>query len=122
MKAAKKDDSGIFDSVLVHFGSDKARFHPQHLKIDRSFITVPSAWQFKPLTEVEVKLQLPPHKKGRGRSLQCRGIIVDCRPLVHKNNGSQKGSYHIDLFLTHIPIRDASHLRKIAPAFTSSAA
>ncbi|MBI4025998.1 MAG: hypothetical protein HY360_13515 [Verrucomicrobia bacterium] len=114
MKAAKKDDSGIFDSILVHFGPDKARFHPAHLKINRSIITVPSAWQFKPLTEVGLKVQLPPGKTRTDRPIECRGIIVECRPL------KQKGRYHVDLLLTEIPSRHANLFERLRPGIRPS--
>jgi hypothetical protein len=109
MRAAKNDESGIFDSILVHFGSNKARFHPHLLKINRSIITVPTAWHFKPLTEVDLKVQLPAAKKKPSKKfIQCRGIIIDCRPL------KQKGRYHVDLLLTDIPSRHATAFQKLA--------
>ena len=107
MKAAKKDESGVFDSVLVHFRSDKARFHSNHLKINRSIITLPTAWRFKPLTEIGLKLELPPSGKGASRFIQCRGIIVECRPL------KRKGHYHVDMLLTHIPSRHEAFVQKL---------
>jgi len=113
VKAAKKDDSGIFDSVLVHFGSDKARFHSTHLKINRSIITVPTAWHFKPMTQIGLKLELPSNDKGgktAARLINCEGIIVECRPL------KQKGRYHADLLLTHIPSRHEALIQKMIAA------
>ncbi len=114
MKAAKRDESGVFNSILVHFGSDKARFNTNHLKINRSIMTVPTAWRFKPMTEVGLKLQLPLNKNGKARPIQCRGIIVDCRPL------KQKGRYQVDLFLTNVPARHASLLQKLVSPIQSS--
>ncbi len=108
MKAAKKDASGVFDSILVHFGSDKARFSPQALKVNRSVITVPSAWQFKPMTEVGLKVQLPGKKNGLSKAVQCRGIIVECRP-------EKKGLYQVDLLLTDIPQKHANLFEKLVP-------
>jgi len=101
VRAVIKDLSADLNSVLVHFGADKARFHPMHLRVNRSIITVPSAWHFKPLTEVSVKLQLPPgHKSKRAlKAVECRGIIVECRPW------KQKGRYHVDLVLADLPTR-----------------
>ena len=110
MKAAKKDGSSVFDSILVHFGSDKARFHPTHFKVHHSVITVPSAWRFKPLAHVGVTFHLPPEKSNkRERLVPCQGIIADCRPL------KQKRHYHVDLLLTEIPPRYASFFKKLIP-------
>ncbi len=108
MKAAKKDSSGVFDSILVHFGSDKARFKPQTLKVNRSVITVPSAWQFKPMTEVGLKVQVPSKKGSRSKAVQCRGIIVECRP-------QKKGQFQVDLLLTDIPDRHANLFHTLVP-------
>ncbi len=107
MKAAKKDNSGVFDSILVHFRADKARFRSAHLKFNRSIITVPTAWHFKPLTEIGLKLELPFSGKNGRRLIDCRGIIVECRPL------KRKGHYHTDLLLTHIPSRHEVLVRTI---------
>jgi hypothetical protein len=104
--AAKKAPSDLFDSILVHFGSDKARFHPTHLKIDRSFITVPTAWHFKPMTEVKIKIQVP-SKSGNEKLIQCHAIILDCRPL------KPKGHYEVDLFIIDLPQRHTGTLEKL---------
>ena len=103
---AKKDDSNLFESVLVHFGTDKVRFEADHLKMGSSIMTVPSAWRFKPLTEIDLKLELPSGKKTAARSIKCRGIIVECRPL------KKKGRYHVDLLLTRVPPQYASLAQK----------
>ena len=110
MKAAKKDNSGVFDSVLVHFGPEKAKFHSAHLKVNQSVVTVPSAWHFKPLTEVSLEMEFPSGGKSQERPIKCRGIIVECRPLK-----KQKGHYQVDLLLTHIPSRQASLFQRLAP-------
>ncbi len=108
MKAAQKDTSGIFDSILVHFNDDKARFDSTHLKVDRSIITVPTAWQLKPMTEVSLKLQPPAKQRKKGRPIECHGIIVACRPQ------KKKGHFHVDLLVTDLPTRHASTLKKLA--------
>lgn len=109
MKAAKKDTSGIFDSILVHFGKDKVRFDPGHLKINSQhpILTVPTAWHFKPLTEVGLRLEVPSGKKKTSRQIECRGIIVECRPQ------KKKGHYHVDLLLTHLPSGSSSLFQKL---------
>lgn len=108
MKAAQKDTSGVFDSILVHFNDDKARYDSTHLKLDRSIITVPSAWAMKPMTEVRLKVQPPAPKSKKGRPIECHGIIVACRPQ------KKKGHFHVDLLLTDLPTKDASKLRRLA--------
>jgi len=107
-RGAKKNPSGIFDSILVHFGSDRARYHPSHLKMSRSFITVPTAWKFKPLTEVCLDVHLPKTKKGS--MIKCHGIIINCRPI--KNN---KGHYQVDLLLSDVPRKYEKSFEKLVP-------
>jgi hypothetical protein len=102
---AKQDDSNPFESILVHFGSDKVRFEAEDLKMGSSMMTVPSAWRFKPLTEIDLKMELPSSRKA-ARSIKCRGIIVECRPL------KKKGRYHVDLLLTRVPAGYANLTQK----------
>jgi hypothetical protein len=112
---AKKDTSGIFDSVLVHFGPEKARFHPTHLKISRSFLTVPSAWQFKPLTEVSLTVEVPRSKKSKAKKeIKCRGIIIDCKPL-HKKKQTKDLHYQVDLLLADVPTKHSETIKKLIP-------
>jgi hypothetical protein len=111
IRAASKDTSGVFDSILVHFGPEKARFHPAHLKLSRSFITVPTAWKFKPLTEVCMEVHLPNSKKGS--MVKCHGIIINCRPVKKK-----KGHYMVDLLLSHVPPKYESAFNKLVPHAT----
>jgi hypothetical protein len=106
MKAAQKDPSGVFDSVLVHFGSGKARYHPMHLKVHRSMITVPSAWAFKPLSQVLVKVEVP-SRNGKNRLINCHAVVVACRPL------KGKGHYLVDLYITDLPESHTQTLQKI---------
>lgn len=115
LRAAQNDESGVFDSVLVHFGSDKARFQPADLKIRRSILTLPTAWHFKPMTEVDLKLLVPSGKTGKTHPIQCRGIIIDCRPLKSR----EKGRFQVDLLLTEIPSRYAGFFQKNAHALAA---
>jgi hypothetical protein len=108
VNGAKKDTSGVFDSVLVHFGPEKARFHPSHLKLSRSFITVPTAWKLKPLTEVCLEVHVPKTKKGS--MIKCHGIIINCRPI--KEN---KGHYQVDLLLSDVPKKYEKSIEKLVP-------
>jgi hypothetical protein len=108
IKAARKDTSGVFDSVLVHFGPEKARFHPTHLKMSRSFITVPTAWKLKPLTEVSLEVHVPKTKKGS--MIKCHGIIINCRPIKNK-----KGHYQVDLLLSDIPKKYENAFDRLVP-------
>lgn len=108
VRSAKKDHSGVFDSILVHFNEDKARFHPDHLKLSRSFISVPTAWKFKPLTEVCMEVHVPKTKKGS--MIKCHGIIVNCTPIK-----SKKGHYQVDLLLSDIPKKHESAFKRLVP-------
>jgi len=80
------------------------------MRFNRPIITVPSAWHFKPLTEVSLELKLPTGKKNKngGPPIQCHGIIIECRPL------KQKSRYHVDLLLTDLPTRHANLVQKLS--------
>lgn len=107
---AKKDLASLFESVWVHFRSDKAKFEPEHLKVSPSRLSVPTKWRIKPLTEIGLELELPAEKKAVARSIKCRGIAVDCRPL------KKKGHYQVDLLLTHVPPQYTDLTQKISGA------
>ena len=112
MPSLKKRPSGSFDSVLVHFGPEKAKFHSTHLKLSHTFISVPTAWHFKPLTEVSLDL-IVPNKGGKRNALKpikCHGIIIGCKPLKKK-----KKSYVVDLLLADLPERYADGFKQLIP-------
>ncbi len=68
MKLVNEEDlSGVFDSLLIHYGTSKARFCASGLKVYRSIITLPTAWRLKPFVEVSLDFQLPAQSKNRSK-------------------------------------------------------
>lgn len=110
MKAAKRDTSGIFDSLQVHYGGDQANFSADGLKVGKSIITLPSAWEIEPFTEIQVQMENP---AAKGSKINCHGVVVDCRKEKSKNK-SKKHQYQLSLLLIDLPNSKQKSLEKIS--------
>lgn len=108
MKLVEEEDlSEIFDSLVIHYGNEKARFCVSALKVHQSVITLPTAWRLKPFVEVSLDFQIPAQSKKRSQLIKCRAIILDCRSL------RKKGHFHTDFFITYIPARHAAAFQQL---------
>jgi hypothetical protein len=110
MKGAKRDTSGIFDSLQVHYGGDHASFSPASIKVGKSVITLPSAWNIEPFTEIDFQVE---NSKSKGGKINCRGVVVDCRRQKSAKK-STKEQYEIDLLLIDLPSSKQKSLEKIS--------
>ena len=110
MKGSKRDTSGFFDSLQVHYGGDHASFSPSAIKVGKSVITLPSAWNIEPFTEIDFQVE---NTKARGGKINCRGVVVDCRRQKSAKK-SKKEHYEIDLLLIDLPSSKQKSLEKIS--------
>jgi hypothetical protein len=110
MKGAKRDTSGIFDSLQVHYGGENASFAADSLKVGKSVITLPSAWNIEPFTEMQVQMEDP---KARGAKIDCRGVVVECRRRKALKN-SKKEQYEVSLLLIDLPSSKQRSLEKFS--------
>jgi len=106
MKGAKRDTSGIFDSLQVHYSGDHASFAADAIKVGKSVITLPSAWNIEPFTEIDFQME---NTRVKGGKINCRGVVVDCR-----KKKSKKEQYEIDLLLIDLPSSKQKSLEKIS--------
>lgn len=113
MKGAKRDTSGIFDSLQVHYGGDHASFSPDTIKVGKSVITLPSAWNIEPFTEIDFQMENSKSKDGKGGKINCRGVVVGCRRQKGARK-SKKEQYEIDLLLIDLPTSKQKSLEKIS--------
>lgn len=110
MKGAKKDTSGIFDTLQVYYGGSHASFSPDQLKVGKSVITLPTAWNIEPFTEIDVQMENPKAKKAK---LTCRGVVVDCRKQKSAKR-AEKDRYEVDVLLIDLPTSKQKSLEKIS--------
>jgi hypothetical protein len=110
MKGAKRDTSGIFDSLQVHYGGDHASFSADTIKVGKSVITLPSAWSIEPFTEIDFQME---NSKAKAGKINCRGVVVDCRKQKSAKK-SKKEQYEIDLLLIDLPSSKQKSLEKIS--------
>lgn len=110
MKGAKRDTSGIFDSLQIHYGGDHANFAADAIKVGKSVITLPSAWNIEPFTEIDFQME---NSKTKGGKINCRGVVVDCRKQKSAKR-SKKDQYEIDLLLIDLPSSKQKSLEKIS--------
>ncbi len=73
-------------------------FKASQIKMRRSILTIPSAWNFAPMTEVAFELKTSKARAPREKGACCHGIVLECRP---QKNGKER--YEMDLVLTQVP-------------------
>ncbi len=83
-------------SIVVRFGKDAVKFSPSDFKVERSLLTIPTAWAFKPMSEISFEIEFPGVNGRRQSPAKCRGIVLSCRPQ------KRKGHFHVDLFPTQV--------------------
>ena len=112
--AAKRDVSGVFEAELKHSHVAKAAgldsvFHLSHKGITFVSDTCLPAW-----TEVGVEMRMPASGARKDRSINCRGVVVQC---ARRQRG--KG-FDVALIFLDLPKRAQVRLDAPTAAFSPS--